>query len=148
MKESTFTFRRWYGWDHWKSIELEEGSFGLEVVSANGDMYVLTVWTEPYLKRVLQSARESNAGQDGQYLLLPDLVLASDDDELVERTVADLLGTNRMREAWLIPDELTANFAEADPIINVEEKHDDSYLVVPLHEEGYDCGCCHLHPAK
>src|SRR5215207_9150865 len=71
----------------------DEEYFSLHIACASGDLYELTVWTDVYLARVQQHARESGDRLQGQYLLLPDLVVANKDVSLIEKIVADLIET-------------------------------------------------------
>lgn len=127
---------------------IDEDAFILYVEGGSGDVYEFTVWTEAYLARSRQRDQESGACLSGQYLLLPDLVVASHDVDLIERIVADLIRTNRLREAWHIPDELTASWSEDGPIPDDKDDSDAyGFVVLGPDAEQICCGCCHMHPA-
>jgi hypothetical protein len=126
-------------------IALDMDCFILGIECASGDVYELRVWTEDYLARVRERDRETGDHLGGQYLTPPDLVVAHHDVDLIERVVADLIRTNGLREAWHIPDELTASWS--DDSVSAEEADDpgNPWLVAPVVGHA-DCGCCHAHP--
>jgi hypothetical protein len=124
----------------------ETESFILHIDCANGDVYALTVWTDAYLARVREHDRETGDRLTGQYLIPPDLIIASDDIVLIERTVADLIGSNSLRPEWLIPDELTACLDDPGEYPEEDDDFSNPWLVAPVRAAGHaDCGCCHLH---
>src|SRR5215207_5651182 len=75
----------------------DEEYFSLHIDCASGDLYELTVWTDVYLARVQQHARELGDQLRSKYLLLPDLVVANKVVGLIEQIVADLIETQRLR---------------------------------------------------
>jgi len=96
---------------------------------------------------VRQRDHETGERLSGQYLLPPDLVVASADVDLVERIVADLIRTNGLRESWHIPDELTAWWVEDSPGAEETDDPREAWLVAPLAGQA-DCGCCYRHLAE
>jgi hypothetical protein len=119
-------------------VGLEMDCFILGIECASGDVYELTVWTEAYLARVREQDRETGTYLGGQYLTTPDLIVARHDVDLIECIVAELIRTNDLREAWHIPDELTACWVECDPVPDDQDEFDDTWQVTPVPE----AGCC------
>jgi len=131
-------------------LGLETERFILLIECTNGDVYELNVWTEAYLARMRAQGRESGERLGGQYLIPPDLLVASRDVGLIERIVADLIQTNRLCEAWRIPDECTAGWSEAGDLAGDADGDDtdEAWSVAPMLQAGDGCGCCHLYLAE
>jgi hypothetical protein len=130
-------------------VALETERFILLIECADGDVYELSVWTEAYLTRLRTLDRESGERLGSQYFIPPDLVVARYDVDLIERIVAELIQTNRLREAWRIPDECTAAWVDLGDLAGGvdEDKSDAAWPAAWVPGERDLCGCCHLHLA-
>jgi hypothetical protein len=126
----------------------DEDVFILRIELASGDMYELTVWTDAYLTRRRQDDRESGDRLSGQYLPLPDLVVADKDVTLIEQIIADLIQTQQLRPEWIIPDEFTVSYDDFDPAPAEAEDPDDAWVAMP-ESVAIDVGWsgCHGRPA-
>jgi hypothetical protein len=130
------------------SRPFDEEYFLLQIDCVSGDLYELTVCTDAYLARVRLDDRESGDRLRGQYLPLPDLVVANTDVTLIEQIVEDLIQTQRLQEAWRIPDEFTASWNEDGPIPADVDDPDDVWLGMPASmAEQVGWSCCHGRPA-
>jgi hypothetical protein len=146
MNEPSFEFYFSYEiGDGASPVGLEMDCFILTIECATGDIYELTVWTETYLARVRQHDRERGDNLSGQYLIPSDLIIAKHDVDLIERIVADLIQSKRLRATWQIPDELTASWAEDSVGDDDEDDPRDAWAGAEVADHTV-CGCCHAHP--
>jgi hypothetical protein len=125
----------------------DEDVFILRIELVTGDIYEFTVWTDAYLSRRRQQDLESGEHLHGQYLSLPDLVVADKDVSLIEQIIVDLIQTQQLRPEWLIPDEYTASY---DEFVPTPEDVDDLDAWFPMPEAvAIDVGWsgCHGRPA-
>jgi hypothetical protein len=126
----------------------DEDHLILRIELASGDLYELTVWTDAYLARRREEDRESGDRLRGQYLPLPDLVVANEDVTLIEQIIADLIQTQQLRPEWLIPDEFTASYDEFDSVPADPDDPEDAWVAMP-ESVAIDVGWmdCHGRPA-
>jgi hypothetical protein len=135
--------------DHTRPYDLDRESFILHIECATGDVYELRVWTEDYLARMRAYNRESGEHLSGQYVIPPDLIIASQDDVLIGRVVADLIQSNGLREEWLIPDIETAYYVDDPREHDKDDEEDDDEwcMVASITEEDLaDYDGCHVWP--
>ena len=113
-----------------KPLFTESGRLLVEIELPTGDVYNLTACADEYYHRLREQARESGVNLGDRYVVPPNLIVASDEADFVQQVIHDLIKTNSLQPAWLVPDELTGLLAdygeddtEADDLYEEFEGH-------------------------